>query len=72
VGNAVLANGCLQGIPSMTVPAGFTTMVYDRVRDPGVDPAAIDDTATPEGYGFGHRRTWVVLSLAAAHYAFTP
>ena len=24
-----------QGFPAITVPAGFTTVVYDRVRDPG-------------------------------------
>jgi amidase len=24
-----------EGFPAMTVPAGFTTHVYDRVRDPG-------------------------------------
>jgi Asp-tRNA(Asn)/Glu-tRNA(Gln) amidotransferase A subunit family amidase len=24
-----------QGFPAITVPAGFTTEVYDRVRDPG-------------------------------------
>jgi amidase len=31
-----------QGFPAITVPAGFTTVVYDRVRDPGapiVQPA---------------------------------
>ena len=43
-----------QGIPNMTVPAGFTTCVYDRVRDESVDPASIDDDVTVEGYGFGH------------------
>jgi Asp-tRNA(Asn)/Glu-tRNA(Gln) amidotransferase A subunit family amidase len=34
-----------QGIPNITVPAGFTTVVYDRVRDPSVDP----DTLEPPG-----------------------
>jgi Asp-tRNA(Asn)/Glu-tRNA(Gln) amidotransferase A subunit family amidase len=29
-----------QGFPAITVPAGFTTHVYDRIRD----PAAADDT----------------------------
>ncbi len=27
-----------QGFPVITVPAGFTTEVYDRVRDPGAPP----------------------------------
>lgn len=38
-----------QGIPNITVPAGFTTHVYDRVRDDSVDPASIDDEVTVEG-----------------------
>ena len=29
-----------QGIPNITVPAGWTTHVFDRVRDPSVDPAS--------------------------------
>ena len=32
----------LQGIPNITVPAGFTTVVYDRIRDDSVDPDSID------------------------------
>ena len=38
-----------QGIPNITVPAGFTTHVYDRVRDNSVDPTSIDDDETVEG-----------------------
>ncbi len=38
-----------QGIPNITVPAGFTTHVYDRVRDDTVDPTSIDDDDTVEG-----------------------
>jgi hypothetical protein len=30
----------LQGIPNITVPAGFTTVVYDRIRDDSVDPVS--------------------------------
>jgi Asp-tRNA(Asn)/Glu-tRNA(Gln) amidotransferase A subunit family amidase len=43
-----------EGFPAMTVPAGFTTVVYDRVRDPG-SPIRADggpgggDEATAEG-----------------------
>jgi len=43
-----------EGFPAMTVPAGFTTVVYDRVRDPGA-PIRADggpgggDEATAEG-----------------------
>lgn len=29
-----------QGFPAITVPAGFTTQVYDRIRDPNAPPAA--------------------------------
>ena len=40
-----------EGFPAMTVPAGFTTIVYDRVRDPGapIRAAGGDDSATTEG-----------------------
>jgi Asp-tRNA(Asn)/Glu-tRNA(Gln) amidotransferase A subunit family amidase len=35
-----------QGFPVMTVPVGFTTEVYDRVRDPSAPP-----TPVPAGSG---------------------
>ncbi|MDR3418068.1 MAG: amidase [Nevskia sp.] len=38
-----------QGFPAITVPAGFTTQVYDRVRD----PTAPMPPAAPEGGGGG-------------------
>ena len=41
-----------EGFPAMTVPAGFTTVVYDRVRDPGAPIRAAgggDDSPTAEG-----------------------
>ncbi|HEY3516711.1 MAG TPA: amidase, partial [Gammaproteobacteria bacterium] len=42
-----------EGFPAMTVPAGFTTVVYDRVRDAGAPIRAAggggDDSATTEG-----------------------
>ena len=39
----------------MTVPCGFTTQVYDRVRDPTVSVATLEDGGvTKEGYGYGH------------------
>jgi Asp-tRNA(Asn)/Glu-tRNA(Gln) amidotransferase A subunit family amidase len=41
-----------EGFPAMTVPAGFTTVVYDRVRDPRAPIHAAgsgDDSATAEG-----------------------
>jgi Asp-tRNA(Asn)/Glu-tRNA(Gln) amidotransferase A subunit family amidase len=38
-----------QGFPAMTVPAGFTTQVYDWVRDPSVPPPP----PPPEGTGGG-------------------
>jgi len=40
-----------QGFPAITVPAGFTTQVYDRVRDPNAPPlpasAAVGGEGTP-------------------------
>jgi Asp-tRNA(Asn)/Glu-tRNA(Gln) amidotransferase A subunit family amidase len=44
-----------EGFPAMTVPAGFTTVVYDRVRDPGAPvradggPGGGGDEVTAEG-----------------------
>ena len=40
-----------EGFPAMTVPAGFTTIVHDRVRDRGAPIRApgVDDSATAEG-----------------------
>jgi hypothetical protein len=44
-----------EGFPVMTVPAGFTTVVYDRVRDPGAPvradggPGGGGDDVTAEG-----------------------
>ena len=38
----------MQGFPAITVPAGFTTHVYDRERDPGVT-----STASSEGPAAG-------------------
>jgi len=37
-----------QGIPNMTVPAGFTTVVYDRVRDDRCAPSICHHTKTNE------------------------
>ena len=58
-----------QGIPNITVPCGFTTHVYDRVRDPSVTAASLEDGGrTVAGYGYGHmkkegyrlvRRAWL-------------
>jgi len=39
-----------EGFPAMTVPAGFTTVIYDRVRDPSAPiHAAGDESTTAEG-----------------------
>jgi Asp-tRNA(Asn)/Glu-tRNA(Gln) amidotransferase A subunit family amidase len=43
-----------QGFPAITVPAGFTTEVYDRVRDPSVPPPPIPEGG--EGGGAGNVR----------------
>ena len=37
-----------QGFPAITVPAGFTTKVYDRVRDPGAPKAPLPEGANPD------------------------
>jgi Asp-tRNA(Asn)/Glu-tRNA(Gln) amidotransferase A subunit family amidase len=36
-----------QGFPAITVPAGFTTQVYDRVRDPAAPPPPPVEGANP-------------------------
>jgi amidase len=37
-----------QGFPAITVPAGFTTHVYDRVRDPTAAQPPIPEGASPD------------------------
>jgi amidase len=37
-----------QGFPAITVPAGFTTQVYDRVRDPTAPRPAVPEGANPD------------------------
>ena len=54
-----------QGISNITVPAGFTSQVYDRVRDDSVDPASIDDDVTVEGCEY--QPTAVCLLSAMVH-----
>ncbi|MDR3419364.1 MAG: amidase family protein [Nevskia sp.] len=46
-----------QGFPAITVPAGFTTEVYDWVRDPSVPPPP--PPASGEGGGGGNPREGV-------------
>jgi Asp-tRNA(Asn)/Glu-tRNA(Gln) amidotransferase A subunit family amidase len=41
-----------QGFPVITVPAGFTTQVYDWVRDPSVPPPPAPASGGGEGGGF--------------------
>jgi len=42
-----------QGFPAITVPAGFTTEVYDRVRDPNAPPPAPGERRGGGGGGDG-------------------
>ncbi|MDB5988336.1 MAG: amidase [Nevskia sp.] len=42
-----------QGFPVITVPAGFTTEVYDRVRDPNAPPPPPPAEGSSEFYGGG-------------------
>jgi Asp-tRNA(Asn)/Glu-tRNA(Gln) amidotransferase A subunit family amidase len=37
-----------QGFPAITVPAGFTTQVYDRVRDPTAPKPVLPEGANPD------------------------
>lgn len=50
---------CVQGFPTMTVPAGFTTVVYDRVLDPssadGTRVASVTQAKLPAGIDFAGR-----------------
>ena len=39
----------MQGFPAVTVPAGFTTEVYDRIRDPNAPPSVAGDRGTGGG-----------------------
>ena len=38
-----------QGFPAITVPCGFTTQVYDRIRDPNAPASADDGARATEG-----------------------
>lgn len=52
-----------QGFPAITVPAGFTTEVYDRVRDPAAPkPAPIPEGVFAEG---GREPTRLIGPVAA-------
>lgn len=42
-----------QGFPAITVPAGFTTQVYDRVPDPSAPPVAATGSGRRGGGGGG-------------------
>jgi len=55
----------MQGFPAITVPAGFTAHVYDRVRDPGV-------TSTPSTEGPGAGGTTVPSHLVGPIPAVLP
>jgi len=45
--------GLTQGLPCITVPAGFTTQVYDRIRDPSAPPPPPGWARGGGGGGFG-------------------
>jgi hypothetical protein len=53
-----------QGFPVITVPAGFTTHVYDRVRDPTA-PLPPPDTSGRGGGGMPPERTKLVGPIPA-------
>jgi len=52
--------GLTQGMPCITVPAGFTTEVYDRIRDPNAPPPPPGWARSP-GYGAGAAQEPTVL-----------
>jgi len=45
--------GLTQGFPCITVPAGYTTQVYDRIRDPSAPPPPPGWARGGGGGGFG-------------------
>ncbi len=46
-----------QGFPVITVPAGFTTEVYDWIRDPKVEPIPVEQFGNAGGGGGGAERS---------------
>jgi amidase len=46
-----------QGLPHLTVPAGFTSHVWDRVRDPSVDPATLHGLSPADADADRRRRS---------------
>jgi Asp-tRNA(Asn)/Glu-tRNA(Gln) amidotransferase A subunit family amidase len=56
-----------QGFPAITVPAGFTTNVYEHVRDPSLPPPPPPPEGTGSGYSDGTLRvgTRLVGPIAA-------
>jgi Asp-tRNA(Asn)/Glu-tRNA(Gln) amidotransferase A subunit family amidase len=65
------------GLPAISVPAGFTTVVYDRVRDPsapgGTRLVGPTDAALPVGIDFlgAPFSEPVLINIAAAYTAAT-
>jgi Asp-tRNA(Asn)/Glu-tRNA(Gln) amidotransferase A subunit family amidase len=51
----------MQGFPVISMPAGFTTVVYDRVRDPNA-PAPAAGGRRPSGGGIEEAREPTILS----------
>lgn len=66
-----------QGFPTMTVPAGFTTVVYDRVLDPtsldGTRLAGVTQAKLPTGIDFAARPfdEATIFKVASAYAAAT-
>ncbi len=54
-----------QGFPAITVPAGFTTEVYDRVRDPSVPPPPLPEGGEGAAAGNAREGTRLVGPTAA-------
>ena len=55
-----------QGFPVITVPAGFTTEVYDRVRDPSAPPPPPPAEGSSEFYSEGAREPTRLVGPVAA------
>ena len=53
--------GLTQGFPVITVQAGFTTVVYDRIRDPNAPPPAPGWTRGSFGRGGGEQEPTILV-----------
>jgi len=58
--------GLTQGFPCITVPAGFTTVVYDRIRDPKAPPPPPGWTRGAGGFAGGDQEPTILVGPTPA------